>query len=228
MVIPVQTFIDRLTESHRVVVLGGLAVIAHGYSRHTHDADVWLDPMESPEAWANALENVRKEFPDATVHRLPGWTEISHEEIAAAVDETGMVRVLGLSCPLDVFRRPNEYHELGFGEVVGRARKSVDGTYLPSPLDLIQSKLDTGRDKDIIDIQHLESLVREEYKQRLPTANLDEAREMLERFSEWQVLLAALENPQEDVRDLARTHLREFAAAGDPFSQAILEGREIP
>ena len=64
MAIPVQTFIDRLTESHRVVVLGGLAVIAHGYSRHTQDADVWLDPMESPEVWAAALENVCKEFPD--------------------------------------------------------------------------------------------------------------------------------------------------------------------
>lgn len=97
MAIPVQTFIDRLTESHRVVVLGGLAVIVHGYSRHTHVADVWLDPMESPEVWC-----------------------------------------------------------------------------------------------------------------------------------EWQVLVAAQENPLEEVRELARTHLREFAAAGDPFSQAILEGREIP
>jgi hypothetical protein len=30
------------------------------------------------------------------------------------------------------------------------------------------------------------------------------------------------------VRDLARRHLEEFAEAGDPFSQAILEGRPIP
>ena len=139
-----------------------------------------------------------------------------------------MVRVLGLSCPLDVFRRPNEFHELGFDEVVGRARRSRDGTYLPSPLDLIQSKLDTGRDKDFKDIQHLESLVRDEYKGRLPLANLEEAQYLLGRYSEWQVLVAALENPLEEVRELAMTHLREFAAAGDPFSQAILEGREIP
>jgi len=51
---------------------------------------------------------------------------------------------------------------------------------------------------------------------------------MLARYSEWQVLQAALENPSPEVRDLAMSHLREFAAAGDPFSLAILEGRQIP
>jgi len=59
-------------------------------------------------------------------------------------------------------------------------------------------------------------------------ADLEDAQEMLGRYSEWQVLLAALKNPSDEVRELAMTHLREFAAAGDPFSQAILEGREIP
>lgn len=88
--------------------------------------------------------------------------------------------------------------------------------------------LDTGRDKDLYDIQHLESLVRAEYKIRLPLATLEEAQEMLGRYSEWQVLTAALENPSAAVRELAMTHLREFAAAGDPFSLAILDGRELP
>jgi hypothetical protein len=46
--------------------------------------------------------------------------------------------------------------------------------------------------------------------------------------TDWQVLQAALENPSAEVHELAMTHLREFAEAGDPFSQAILEGREIP
>ena len=47
-------FISALTERHRVIVIGGLAVIAHGFNRPTKDADVWLDPMETPEAWAEA------------------------------------------------------------------------------------------------------------------------------------------------------------------------------
>lgn len=42
-------FVRRLTQSHRVVVLGVLAVIAHGLSRSTYDGDIWLEPMASVE-----------------------------------------------------------------------------------------------------------------------------------------------------------------------------------
>ncbi len=228
MATTVQTFIDQLTLNHRVVILGGVAVIAHGYSRHTQDADIWLDPLSSAEEWAEVVASVCKIVAGATIHRLPGWVEISGAEVASAVEETGMLRILGLDCPLDVFRRPNEFKEMEFDEVASRTSRSGDGTLLPDPLDLIQSKLDTGRDKDFRDIQHLESVVRADYKKRLPTATLAEAQAMLERYSEWQVLVAAMENPLAEVRELAMTHLREFAAAGDPFSLAILEGRELP
>ena len=228
MATTVQTFIDHLTLNHRVVILGGVAVIAHGYSRHTQDADIWLDPLSSADEWAEVIASVCRIVEGVTIHRLPGWVEISGVEIASAVEETGMLRILGLDCPLDIFRRPNEFKEVEFNEVALRTSRSGDGTLLPDPLDLIQSKMDTGRDKDFRDIQHLESVVRADYKKRLPSASLAEAQAMLERYSEWQVLTAALENPLAEVRELAMTHLREFAAAGDPFSQAILEGRELP
>ena len=228
MAIPVQTFVDRLTSHHRVVVLGGLAVIAHGYSRHTQDADIWLEPMSSTAEWAGVIEAVCKTLPGTTIHRLPGWLEVTGPEVAAAADETGMVRIFGLKCPLDIFRRPNEFEEQVFEEVASRASRSADGTLLPDPIDLIQSKFATGRDKDLQDILHLESVVRADYKKRLPSATPQEAAAMLERYSEWQVLQSALENPWPEVRELAMTHLREFAAAGDPFSLAILEGRDLP
>ena len=228
MATTVQTFIDHLTRNHRVVILGGVAVIAHGYSRHTQDADIWLDPLSSADEWAEVIASVCRIVEGVTIHRLPGWVEISGAEIASAVEETGMLRILGLDCPLDIFRRPNEFKEVEFNEVALRTSRSGDGTLLPDPLDLIQSKMDTGRDKDFRDIQHLESVVRADYKKRLPAASLAEAQAMLERYSEWQVLTAALENPLSGVRELAMNHLREFAAAGDPFSQAILEGRELP
>jgi hypothetical protein len=224
----IQSFIDQLTLNHRVVLIGGVAVIAHGYSRHTQDADIWLDPMSSAEEWAAAVLSVCATVKDATIHRLPGWTEVFGAQLASAVEETGMVRILGLDCPLDIFRRPNEFEESEFEAVASRTSPSGDGTLLPDPIDLIQSKLETGRDKDFHDIQHLESVVRTSYKNRLPTASLEEAEAMLGRYSEWQVLLPALQNPSPEVRELAMTHLREFAAAGDPFSQAILEGRELP
>ena len=54
----------------------------------------------------------------------------------------------------------------------GRVTPRGDGTLLPDPLDLIQSKLDTGRDKDLQYSQHLESVVRADYKLRLLTASL--------------------------------------------------------
>jgi hypothetical protein len=228
MAATVQSFIDQLTLNHRVVVLGGVAVIAHGYSRHTQDADIWLDPMSSAEEWADAVLSVCTTFKGATIHRLPGWTEVIGMQLASAVQETGMVRILGLDCPLDIFRRPNEFDEIEFDQVASRTSRSGDGTLLPDPLDLIQSKLDTGRDKDLRDIEHLESVVRADYKKRLPSASLEEAEMMLNRYSEWQVLVPALQNPSPAVRELAMTHLREFAAAGDPFSLAILEGRELP
>jgi hypothetical protein len=228
MEIKTDHFIKRLTQNHRVVVLGGLAVIAHGLSRSTYDGDIWLDPMASSGEWAGFLEKVCADFGGLRIHGLPGWTPVSGLDLMDAVEETSMVRVLGLDCPLDIFRKPNEIEISDFDAICRRATLRSDGTLLPDPLDLIQSKLYTGRDKDLKDIQHLESVVRADYKLRLPVATLEEATHLLERYSEWQVLLFALENPLPEVRELAMTHLREFAALGDPFSQAILEGRELP
>lgn len=62
----------------------------------------------------------------------------------------------------------------------------------------------------------------------LPTCAPDEGIELLKRSPSPRIARAALENPSPEVRELAMTHLREFAEAGDPFSLAILEGREIP
>jgi hypothetical protein len=221
-------FIRTLTANHRVIVLGGLAVIAHGLSRSTYDGDIWLDPMTDAEAWSETLLTCCRKFDSLTIHQLPGWTEVSSSDLPNVVHDTGLVRILGLDCPLDVFRKPNETEIDHFDQIYARGHLAKDGTILPDPLDLIQSKLDTGRDKDLTDILFLESLVRADYKKRLPIATLEEATAMLDRFSEWQVLQAALENPSVEVKALAHQHLREFAEAGDPFSQAILEGREIP
>ncbi len=225
---PTDRFIRLLTSRHRVIVLGGLAVIAHGLSRSTYDGDIWLDPMPGSDTWATELERCCRDFGGLTLHRLPGWTPVSGDEIRTAVVDTGIIRVLGLDCPLDVFRVPNEIEAEAFDEVCARGTIRSDGTILPDPLDLLQSKMDTGRDKDRLDIGHLESVVRRTYEEQLPFASYEKAQAMLARYSEWQVLQAALLNPSPEVRELAMTHLREFAAAGDPFSLAILEGREIP
>lgn len=226
---PSDQFIRSLTSEHRVVALGGLAVIAHGNPRKTEDGDIWLDPLTNAGEWSTVLMTHLQRYPDLSLHRLPGWRKVEHhEELVDAVEETRMIRILGLDHPLDVFRHPNEVLLEHFDLFFQRGRRRSDGTVLPHPLDLIETKLNTGRDKDLRDIAFLEDLVRQEYREKLPTATPAEATELLERFSDWQVLRAAGENPHAEVRALARRHLEEFAAAGDPFSQAILAGREIP
>ncbi len=221
-------FIEALACQHRVLVIGGLAVIAHGFNRPTKDADVWLDPLDSPAAWADVLDKVCVQFSGLTIHTLPGWRPITGPEVAVAAEEIGMIRVLGLDCPLDIFRRPNEFPPDSFDEVYDRGTTNADGTCLPDPLDLIITKLNTGRDKDLDDSRHLESVIRSRYRSILPSASLNEVRHLFDRFLDWEVCRMALENPSKEVRDYAIECLREMAGDGDPFSQALLEDRKIP
>ncbi len=223
-----QSFLGILTSRHRVIVIGGVAVIAHGRNRHTKDADLWLEPMDSSEIWANALESVLIDFPGATIHRIPRWTEVRGAEIANAIDEVGMVRIHGLGQPVDVFRKPNELEHDAFDDIASRCHINSDGTLLIHPLDLIITKFFTDRKSDHEDIAFLEAVARDEYLLKLPSATYEEAEFMLGRYAEWQVLEAALINPSPEVQELATGMLKEFAEAGDPFSKDILEGRKTP
>jgi len=221
-------FIEKLASRHRVLVIGGLAVIAHGLNRPTMDADIWLDPMTSPSTWADALEQICSGLPGLSFHTLPGWRQVTDHEIVTAAEEIGMVRILGLDCPLDIFRQPNEFPPDSFDEVFDRGTTNADGTRLPDPLDLIITKLNTGRDKDLHDSQHLESVIRERYRTLLPSASLDEVRHLFDRFLDWEVCRIALTNPAQEVKDYAIKCLHEMASEGDPFSLALLEERQIP
>ncbi len=223
-----EDFITGLASLYRIVVIGGLAVIAHGLNRSTKDADVWLEPFGSPEEWASKLRLFCEDYPDLTLHGLPGWEILTADTMAESVARIGIVRVLGLSFPLDLFRRPNEFETDDFDAVWRRATRIDDGTYLPDPLDLVVTKLNTGRLQDQTDTQFLESLVRQRYAEVLPTASLEEVKALFDRFLDWQVCEHALENPSHSVRNYALHCLKEMAREGDPFSQALLENRPIP
>jgi hypothetical protein len=93
---------------------------------------------------------------------------------------------------------------------------------------LIVTKLDTGRPQDLHDSQFLETLVRNDYRMRIPTASLDQVQTMFSRFVDWEVYQIALQSSDEQVREFARETLTELAAEGDPFAQALLEGSPIP
>ncbi len=223
-------FMRALTRNHRVVLLGGLAVIAHGLSRATKDADIWLEPLDSPEEWARALSEVVAAFPQTSIATLPRWMPIrTTAEIARAAAEIGMVRVLGLECALDVFRRPNEIEESAFDEVWGRATLKDDGVFLPDALDLLVSKQDTQRDSDQEDIHFLESKVRRELGARLAVATPEEAAAIFARYVDHVVCERALANPLPEVRAQALALLTELADSGDWFARDVLaKGTDAP
>ncbi len=223
--VTVDAFLMHLAARHRVMLLGGLAVIAHGFSRATKDADVWLEPKESPEAWADALRGSVGAFPAAALARLPQWEPISFDELPEAIEDVGMIRVTGLGSPIDVFRRPNELEMEAFDEVWNRGAMTDQGLKLPDALDLIVTKIDTGRDKDQQDISFLESRVRRNFGDRLEVATFAEAEALLDRYADYVVLGRGLKNPDASVRELVLRVLRDFAASGDPFCADILKER---
>lgn len=220
-------FIRALTERRRVLLLGGLAIIAHGLSRATKDVDLWLEPLDSPERWAEVLLEMQRAFPEISFVGLPSWQPLrTQDEIAKTADEIGMLRVTGLECPIDIFRRPNEFEESAFDVVWSRSTLEKDGVRLPDPLDILQTKLDTGRDSDLADLAFLEAKVRTLFGNRLATsATLKEAREIFDRYIDHAIVGQALQNPDAAVRDFARAALEELAAQGDPFAREMLDQR---
>ncbi|HEV7406536.1 MAG TPA: hypothetical protein VGO11_26530 [Chthoniobacteraceae bacterium] len=133
-----------------------------------------------------------------------------------------MVRVLGLECPLDVFRRPNEIEESAFDEVWKRATLKDDGVYLPDAIDLLLSKQDTARDHDFEDIHFLEAKIRRNLGDQLAVATPEEAAAIFARYVDHVVCERALTNPHPEVQAQAGALLTELAESGDWFARDVL------
>ncbi len=213
--------IRNLSARFRVVALGGVAVIAHGLARNTHDADVWVEPMHSPEEWADSM------LPfvySKQVHPIAigSWELVGMSDLAEIIARDGVVRLKGLDRPLDIFRDPNQIDMTSFDEVWSRAQALEDGTRLPDAVDLLLSKQDTGRDKDLQDIAFLEAKIEREYLEKLPTADEHVALHMLGRFLTPKVAESALSHPSVTIRELGLRFLHELADEGNPFAAEIL------
>ena len=212
----------RLADRHRVLMLGGLAVISHGHSRPTYDADIWLDPALSCEDWANAVIDALSVYPDLHFVAIGNWSEIPPALLNELILRDGVVRVMGASQPLDIFRDPNELEISEFDDVWNRATALDDGTRVPDVIDLLVTKQATGRDKDLQDIAFLEAKAERLYLAELPTSSAEKAAFMLARFLTPKVAEAGLHHPEESVRQLSLGFLKELAEEGDPFARDIL------
>ncbi|MDD5198654.1 MAG: hypothetical protein PHC88_02540, partial [Terrimicrobiaceae bacterium] len=138
------------------------------------------------------------------------------------IERDGIIRLMGLDQPLDIFRRPNELDIASFDEVWERATPLDDGTRLPDAIDLLVTKQLTGRAKDQMDILFLEQKAEAESLGKLPTATAQEVRALLGRFLTPNLAAAACRHSDPGVRKLALRYLEELAAEGDPFAGDLL------
>ena len=220
---PADRLIHALAARRRVIMLGGMAIIAHGLGRKTKDIDVWLEPMGSSEEWAAFLAGVISEFDEARFWSLARRGFLESSEVADEIRDHGVLRVSGLDRDVDVFRDPNELSIDDFDQVWSDYDRELEGgVRLPSEVDLYLTKANTGREQDVNDLAFLESKIKNRYRKRLPVCDLAEAESLLNRFLDPEILQSALQNPNHDVCDLALKHLREFESEGDPYSRDIL------
>jgi hypothetical protein len=203
-------------------MLGGLAVVGHGLSRSTFDSDVWLDPDLPLGEWCNAVCSITAGQSHLQIVSIGNWESVAGKDFPEVIGRDGVVRIIGVNQPLDIFRDPNQLSMDEFDEIWTRAQPMSDGTRLPNPIDLLVSKQETGRDKDQTDIIFLEGKIQADYLARLPQSSRDEAVQMLERFLTPRVAEAAAAHTDEAVRELGRKFLRELAQEGDPFAAEIL------
>lgn len=213
---------SQLARGHRVLMLGGLAVVGHGLSRSTFDSDVWLDPDLPLGDWCHAVCRITVGQSHLQIVSIGNWQNISVKDFPEVISRDGVVRIVGANQPLDIFRKPNQLDPAEFNEVWSRSQILDDGTRLPDPIDLLVSKQETGRDKDQTDIIFLEGKIQADYLARLPRASRDEAVQMLGRFLTPRVAEAALAHSDQAVRDLGLRFLRELSQEGDPFAAEIL------
>lgn len=141
-----QDFIRSLNESQvKYVLVGGYAVILHGYNRSTGDLDIWVERSEE-----NYLR-LLKAFQIFGMH-IFDMTKLNFLE----------------NTELDVFTfgRPPvsidimlQVKGLDFGEAYANAeKKAIEGLEIKliSLPQLMKAKIASGRNKDLDDIENLE------------------------------------------------------------------------
>ena len=160
----VQTIIQALNEAGvRYLVVGGLAVVAHGYVRFTADVDLVLDFDE---------ENLRRAMEVFAGLGFRPRAPVPLHQFADTEIRRGWIRDKGLT----VFSLFSDDHPLtevdlfvadpfGFDEVYARrvtlaVAPGVEATFVGFN-DLVGMKRAAGRPQDLSDIEQLESLSRE-------------------------------------------------------------------
>lgn len=124
----------------RLVLVGGVAVIAHGYQRTTKDRDVLVD--------YRAVRTLADRLMDD-----PDWERLELREYAFIYRPTGIPVDFLVSRDLIQMGRPYYFPDLESVEVVPELQ--VEGVPVIGLHDLLYFKLLAGRSQDIADIMAL-------------------------------------------------------------------------
>jgi len=214
-----ETFVGLLASRNRVLLLGGMAIIAHGLNRSTMDVDVWLEPFGTSLLWVERLLDAKRCFSQAHFYDLFNKTSIADKDAVVCIERDCVIRIAGLDRPVDLFRIPNNLEVGDFELCWQHSVISLGDVRVMDEVDLLVTKEDTSRDQDAADIAFLERRIRNRIVPFLLTCNATEADSVLARYADPEVCRAALANPSEEVRTLAGQVLGELMAGDDSLEQ---------
>lgn len=198
-----EKLVRKLCEKNRVILLGGMAMLAHGFARFTRDVDIWLDPTGGLEFWARALASAVEPFRRAKFLNARTKEEVPASEIQGLVETEEMIRITGLDMDVDVFFRPNNLKSEDFNLIWERSVEKEKGLKIPDEIDLGLTKLGTGRIQDRIDIEWLDAKIIPVLSNKLESCSLNEAEVVFSRITSIPLLNSAMKNPNPLVRSLA-------------------------
>jgi hypothetical protein len=139
-------------ERVRYVLIGGFAVILHGFVRGTKDVDLLVDPAESN---VQALKRALAELPDNAV-ALIADDEIGKYQVVRIADEI-VVDLMATACGVD-------YAAALAG---GVDRLTIQGVEIPvAGKELLIRMKDTIRPSDAADVQFLRVRIEEDLAHR--------------------------------------------------------------
>ncbi len=130
-------FIRELSSRYRVLLLGGMAIIAHGLTRPTKDSVIWQEPFGYPEEWTAKCLEVVSAYPGTYVWSLAKRRQLeTAEDVTADISDLHVIRIGSLDLPLDIFRKPNEMETDEFEAVWTGSSALRSGLRLPNEIDL--------------------------------------------------------------------------------------------
>ena len=149
----VQALVETLASRVRFLLVGGEAVIYHGYPRLTGDVDFWYEQTADNAA---RLFAALRQFWDG---RIPG-VAAEHELLEPKV-------VVQFGRPPHRVDLISAIDGVTFEEAwphrVDESLEPADGPRIPLPViglaDLLKNKRASGRHRDLDDVEHLESLL---------------------------------------------------------------------